>query len=132
MKWEKGEEISPLTKPAITREMLKAYAEASGDKNRIHLDDAFAQSAGFPSVIAHGMLSMAFLADVVRKNFPESEYRLSRLQAKFRKVILPGDVVTCGGKIRSVSPEGAYRVDIWAKNQAGELATDGEAELFLN
>ncbi len=127
MNWDKGTELKTIDKVAITREHLKAYAAASGDNNAIHLDDEFAKSAGFPSVIAHGMLSMAFLADVVRKNFPENEFKLQNLQARFRKVAFPGDVLSCGGKVREVLSPDRYRVEIWAKNQKAELVTDGEA-----
>ena len=51
----------------IDRELLKKYADASGDQNLIHQDEAFAKSVGLPDVIAHGMLTMAltgkFLSD---------------------------------------------------------------------
>ena len=43
----------------IDRELLKKYADASGDQNPIHQDEAFAKSVGLPDVIAHGMLTMA-------------------------------------------------------------------------
>ena len=42
MSWDKGQELKPLNKPEITREHLHAYAEASGDKNPVHMDDDFA------------------------------------------------------------------------------------------
>ncbi|MGH8881642.1 MAG: MaoC/PaaZ C-terminal domain-containing protein, partial [Stackebrandtia sp.] len=42
----------------VTRDDLAAYAQASGDHNPIHLDDAAAQAAGLPGVIAHGMYTM--------------------------------------------------------------------------
>ncbi|MET8505512.1 MaoC/PaaZ C-terminal domain-containing protein [Streptomyces sp. NPDC004787] len=53
-----GTALPPL-RCALTRADLRRYAAASGDHNPIHLDDAAARAAGFPSVIAHGMLSMA-------------------------------------------------------------------------
>ena len=43
----------------IDRALLKQYADASGDQNPIHQDEAFAKSVGLPDVIAHGMLTMA-------------------------------------------------------------------------
>lgn len=129
MSWGVGQPLKAVVKPAITREQLVEYAEASGDKNPIHLDEAFAKEAGFPSVIVHGMLSMAFLADVVGANFPEHAYRLVRMKTRFRKVTFPGDVLTCDGKVKSVTPEGRLVVSLAATNQKGELTTDGEAEV---
>jgi acyl dehydratase len=49
----------------LDREMLKAYADASGDHNPIHQNEEFALSVGLPNVIAHGMLTMALVGKYV-------------------------------------------------------------------
>lgn len=49
----------------IDRELLKNYADASGDQNPIHQDETFAKSVGLPDVIAHGMLTMALAGKFV-------------------------------------------------------------------
>ena len=49
----------------IDRELLVAYANASGDHNPIHQNEEFAQSVGLPNVIAHGMLTMALVGKYV-------------------------------------------------------------------
>ena len=49
----------------LDREMLKAYADASGDHNPIHQNEEFAVSVGLPNVIAHGMLTMALVGKYV-------------------------------------------------------------------
>lgn len=126
MNWEKGQQLRSLTKPLITREQLKAYADASGDHNPLHLDDDFAKELGFPSVVAHGMLSMAFMAEHALFNFPEDQYQLLRLRGKFRKVTLPGDVPTCEGSVRQVKGN-EITVGLRIKNQKEEVTTDGEA-----
>ena len=55
---DKGDEL-PVRSFEITRDDLRRYAEASGDRNPIHLDDSAARSLGLPGVVAHGMLVMA-------------------------------------------------------------------------
>jgi acyl dehydratase len=50
---------------SINRALLKQYADASGDQNPIHQDEAFAKSVGLPDVIAHGMLTMALVGKYV-------------------------------------------------------------------
>ncbi len=57
----------------ITRADLVRYAEASGDDNPIHQDDAVAASVGLPGVIAHGMYTMALAARAVTEWFPDAE-----------------------------------------------------------
>ncbi len=124
-----NETLKPLVRGPLTREHLKAYASAALDFNPIHLEEEFAKEAGFPSVIVHGMLSMAFLGDLVLFNFPEDKYRLNRFRTRFRKVTFPGDVLTCEGKIKSITPEGVITVTILAKNQKNEVTSDGDAEI---
>jgi acyl dehydratase len=131
MSFQVGQELKTLMKPAFTRNALKAYAEASGDKNLIHLDEEFARQAGFPSVIVHGMLSMALIADQLLYNFPESEYEIARLKSRFRKVTFPGDELLCGGSVKKILENGNLLVGLWAKNQKGETTADGEAEVRL-
>lgn len=123
-------ELKPLKRGPISREDLKAYAQASSDHNPIHLDETFAQEAGFPSVIVHGMLSMAFLADLVLMNYPEDKFVLKRFQTRFRKVTFPGDVLTCAGEAKP-QPDGSLTVSVWILNQKGEKTCDGEATVTL-
>ena len=49
----------------LDRELLKRYADASGDQNPIHQNEEFALSVGLPNVIAHGMLTMALVGKYV-------------------------------------------------------------------
>ena len=129
--WKEGDSLPPLTKGPITREDLKKYADASGDTNPIHLDEAFAKAAGFPSVIVHGMLAMAYLADYVRYVFPEDRFEVTRIAGRFRKVLFPGDELVTGGQVKKVESNQILTISLWAKNQKGELTTDGEVDVRL-
>jgi acyl dehydratase len=131
-----GEALSPLVKPAITREQLAAYAEASGDHNPIHLNDDFARMAGLDGVIAHGMLSMGFLGQFVGgwMRTLEGKPRLGRLKVRFSAMVKPGDVLTCKGTIKTIEQrEGRTYVtlEVWAENQRGEKVTGGEADITV-
>lgn len=75
----------------INRALLKQYADASGDQNPIHQDEAFAQSVGLPNVIAHGMLTMALVGKYVADIAGGSE-KVAELGGRFTKpVIIPAD-----------------------------------------
>lgn len=121
--------LSSIPCPKITREQLWAYAGASGDRNPIHLDDDVAKKAGFPSVIAHGMLSMGLLGSYIQSQFPENQYLLQSFRARFKRVIFPGDTLTCEGEIRKET-ETTLSVALWCRNQVGEIMTEGEAVLM--
>jgi hypothetical protein len=75
---DSGSVLPDLRKLPITKLQLVKYAGASGDYNLIHTDDETARSVGLEGVIAHGMLSMAFLGEYLCwLAGPESVRRLS-------------------------------------------------------
>jgi acyl dehydratase len=114
-----GQTLPPLTKH-VTVEQIRQYAEASGDRNPIHLDNTFARAAGLPGVIAHGMLTMAFANQAVTDWLGDRSL-LKRLQGRFAGMVLPGDDVTCTGTV--VSKDEQTRrvvVNLTAANQRGE------------
>jgi acyl dehydratase len=75
----------------VDRAMLKAYADASGDQNPIHQDEAFAKSVGLPNVISHGMLTMALVGNYVTQ-WAGGAAAVKEFSARFIKpVIVPAD-----------------------------------------
>jgi acyl dehydratase len=73
----------------VDRALLKQYADASGDQNPIHQDEAFAKSVGLPDVIAHGMLTMA-LAGKYISDWAGGPQNVKEFSARFTKpVIVP-------------------------------------------
>ncbi len=89
-----GTELPPLVKPPITQEQLRRYAEASGDHNPIHLDSEAARQVGLDNVIAHGMLSMAFLGQFVTEQLTAiPDAYLAQLRVRFVNMVRLGDTV---------------------------------------
>jgi acyl dehydratase len=73
----------------LDRELLKHYADASGDQNPIHQNEEFALSVGLPNVIAHGMLTMALVGKYV-SDFAGGSANVIEYSARFTKpVIVP-------------------------------------------
>ena len=129
-----GESLSPLVKPPITQEQLNRYADASGDHNPIHLDEEAAHRVGLDSVIAHGMLSMAFLGQFVNSHIAAipGAY-IEQLQVRFVNMVRLGDTITCHGIIKERTSTGSggigthVTIECWAQNQKGDKVTTGEA-----
>jgi acyl dehydratase len=85
-----GDEITPRVF-WIDRPLLKRYADASGDQNPIHQDEAFAKSVGLPDVIAHGMLTMALAGKFV-SDWAGGPAAVKEFSARFVKpVIVPAN-----------------------------------------
>lgn len=131
-----GDGLSPLVKPPITQEQLRRYAEASGDFNPIHLDEEAAHRVGLDSVIAHGMLSMAFLGQFVQQQIvaiPGAQ--LVSLQARFANMVRLSDTISCHGIVRERTRREAgheiVQIDCWAQNQKGIKVTTGDAVISI-
>ncbi len=131
-----GEGLSPLIKPPITPDQLQRYANASGDFNPIHLDEEAARRVGLDGVIAHGMLSMAFLGQFISQQIVDApEAFVSHLQVRFNSMVKLGDVVTCQGTVQEHQTEAngnqTVKVECWAQNQRGDKVIIGEAAVSL-
>jgi acyl dehydratase len=127
-----GSALPELRKEPVTKVQLVKYAGASGDYNLIHTDDETARQVGLDGVIAHGMLSMAFLGQYLC--WLSGSESVRRLTARFKAMVRPGDVLTCKGRVKSLATEaGEHRLalEVWAENQRGEQVTVGDAEVVV-
>ena len=127
-----SDKIREIVKGPITRTQLALYAGASGDHNPIHLDDDEAKKGGLPSVIAHGMLSMAFLGDLLAQFAPPD--RIRQLEARFVAMAFPGDTITCRGEITGEAEEAGERIatlKLSATSQKGQAVVEGSAKIAV-
>ncbi|MGH9034682.1 MAG: MaoC/PaaZ C-terminal domain-containing protein, partial [Acidimicrobiia bacterium] len=106
------------------------YADASGDRMPIHLDDNLARSVGLPGIIVHGLCTMAFAGRaVVEEACAGDPERLRRLAVRFSRPVLPGQEITtrlyAAGSDQGVACFGFDTVN--AEGQA--VVKDGWAEV---
>lgn len=129
-----GDPIPSLAR-VVTREDVKAYADASGDQNLLHQDDEVARAAGFPGIIAHGMFTMGHLASALH-TWLGDRGELLRMRVQFRSPVFPGETIVAGGTVRSLDPATRTAVlDVWVTVER-DGATDwpirrSEAEVRL-
>ena len=127
-----GEELPSLGK-SLTQEKIDAYARASGDFNPIHVDPAFAAATPFGGTIAHGMLLLAYLSEMLTAAFGYAWLSGGRLKARFKGVARPGDTLTVRGRIERVQDEGwRVLVALECLNQADEVLVTGDAEVRVD
>jgi len=94
-----GDEVFAVPK-VVKREDVKAYADASGDQNPLHQDDAFAQSVGFPGIIAHGMFSRAHVVKSL-KDWAGDPEALRSIKVQFRAVVFMDETLVARGRVAS-------------------------------
>ena len=113
---------------AVTQEQLRAYADASGDHNPIHLDADYAAGTMFGKPIAHGMLVLAFVSEMMTDAFGERWLEGGSLRARFRAPVYPGDTVRASATKRG-EEEGAIQYDVAVRNRDGQAVIDGQASV---
>src|SRR5262249_6009610 len=111
----------------LTRTQIVQYAGASGDYNPLHSDEVFAtQVAGYPSVFAHGMLTMAMTGRIVTDWVGDG--RLTRYGVRFVQQVWPGDTLTARAEITEIREENGEKLvelSIVTRNQAGANVLTG-------
>jgi acyl dehydratase len=127
-----GDEVTPLSR-TVTQEQIGAYAEASGDVNPIHVNEEFARMVGLPGTIAHGMLNMAILTEAVSR-WAGGADRVASIRCRFSKPLLPGDTITCTGKVVEVDEDnGIATLEVGATSDRGDsVLTNGRATVRLS
>lgn len=118
----------------LTRTRIVQYAGASGDYNPLHTDEVFAtRAAGFPSVMAHGMLTMGMTGRLLTDWFGAG--RLVSYGARFVGQVWPGDTLTATATVTTIREEdgGAVLADLTVatRNQRGEEVLTGTATARL-
>ncbi len=131
---QKGDKLPGLTKGPITQLDLVRYAGASGDFNPIHLVESAAHEAGLDGTIAHGMLTMAYIGQMITE-FVGNDGQLVEFSVRFRAMVKPGDTVFCSGEITRVEPQdyGETRVTVavYAQTDKAQTAVKGSAILLF-
>lgn len=130
---QEGQALGPVVKH-ITQEKINLYAEASGDFNPIHVDESFAAKTPFGGTIAHGMLNLAYVSEMMTSAFGQSWLSGGKLRAKFKDSARPGDTVTITGRIFCIDQKSdvSYaNCNFECCNQKGETIVAGEAIVKL-
>jgi len=118
----------PALHKTVTQDVIDRYALAGGDRNPLHTDAAYAATTRFGGTIAHGMLVLAYVSEMLTAAFGERWPASGRLKVRFRGPARPGDELTADGRV--TKREGSRIVcEIECRNQGGEVLISGEAEV---
>jgi 3-hydroxybutyryl-CoA dehydratase len=116
----------------VTDELVRAFAEVSGDYNPIHLDEEFAKVTRFGRRIAHGMLSGAFISAVLGYEFAEKKIVYLSQTLKFTAPVYIGDTVTTTATVTGIREDKPIvTLETVCTNQSGEVVVKGESAVMV-
>jgi 3-hydroxybutyryl-CoA dehydratase len=116
----------------VSDALVDAFAELSGDHNPLHMDDAFAQSAGFTSRVAHGALLTAYVSRLIGTKLPGAGCLWLKHQVQWRMPVFVDDVVEITARIKHISiGTNIVLLSMEAHNQQGTIVMDGEGAVAI-
>lgn len=120
------------TSREVTDDLVRKFAEVSGDYNPLHLDDEFASATQFGRRIAHGMLSGAFISAVLGYELTDRKIVYLSQSLKFTKPVFLGDTVTATATVMAIREDKPIvTLETVCTNQDGEVLVKGEAAVMV-
>ena len=125
-----GDTHSELLVEDLKRTQLVQYAGASGDYNPLHTDEIFTTKvAGYPSVFAHGMLTMGMTGKMLTDYVGDA--RLTKYGVRFTSQVWPGDTLDSTATVKAIGEKDGVtlvELDVKTVNQNGVEVLSGYAE----
>jgi acyl dehydratase len=113
----------------LSRTQIVQYAGASGDYNPLHTDEVYTtQVAGYPSVFAHGMLTMGLTSKMLTNYVGPG--RLKKFGVRFTNQVWPGDTLDATATVEAIRDEDGRKVvdlKLSTTNQDGKEVVSGSA-----
>ena len=114
----------------LTRTQIVQYAGASGDYNPIHTDELYTTKvAGYPSVFAHGMLTMGLTGKMLTNWVGDG--RLTKFGVRFTNQVWPGDTLDSTATVTAMN-DGLVDMDVVTVNQDGTEVLRGYAQARID
>ena len=113
----------------LSRTQIVQYAGASGDYNPLHTDEVYTtQVAGYPSVFAHGMLTMGLTSKMLTNYVGPG--RLKKFGVRFTNQVWPGDTLDATATVEAIRDEDGGKVvdlKLSTTNHDGKEVVTGSA-----
>jgi len=109
----------------LSRGLLVMYAGTSGDYNPLHTDEVYTKEvAGYPSVFAHGMLTMGLTGKMLTNYVGDG--RLKKYGVRFTNQVWPGDTLTSKATVVEIR-DGECDIEVATTNQDDKTVVMGNA-----
>lgn len=117
----------------ISNEDVFAFAEVTGDKNPLHLDDEYAKTTMFGERIAHGMISAGIISAAIAMKLPGEGTTYLEQSLKFKGPVKIGDCITAHLEITEIIEKTKFDIAVLkttCTNQSGDVVIEGEAKVI--
>jgi 3-hydroxybutyryl-CoA dehydratase len=133
-KAQEGMELVGVVKH-LSQEKINRFAGMSGGTGLIHVDPEFGKKTKFQSTLAHGILLVAYLSEMMKNNFGKPWFTTGDMEIGFLGPAKPGDTLVTKGKIEKMNGnQNKTQISclVWVENQRGEKVAGGKAQVTLD
>lgn len=117
----------------ISDEMIRSFADLTGDTNPVHLDDSYAAGTRFGRRIAHGMIAAGLISATLANDLPGRGTVYLSQTLQFKRPIYPGDVITATVEVKNVRPDKPIiTLGTICTNQDNKVVLEGEAVVLVS
>jgi 3-hydroxybutyryl-CoA dehydratase len=116
----------------ISDEMIRSFADLTGDTNPVHLDDTYAAGTRFGRRIAHGMIAAGLISATLANDLPGPGTVYLSQTLQFKAPVYPGDTITATVEVKSVrSDKPIVTLSTVCSNQENKVLLEGEAVVLV-
>jgi 3-hydroxybutyryl-CoA dehydratase len=130
---QEGTELFGVVKH-LSQEKINRFASVSGGTGMIHVDPEFGKKTRFQSTLAHGILLLAYVSEMMKNNFGKPWFTSGDMDIRFVGPAKPGDTLVARGKIQkmnAIQDKTQVSCLVWIENQRKEKVAEGNTQLML-
>lgn len=130
---QEGTELFGVVKH-LSQEKINRFASVSGGTGMIHVDPEFGKKTRFQSTLAHGILLLAYVSEMMKNNFGKPWFTSGDMDIRFVGPAKPGDTLVARGKVQkmnAIQDKTQVSCLVWIENQRKEKVADGNTQLML-
>ena len=117
----------------ISDEMIRAFADLTGDTNPVHLDNAYASTTRFGRRIAHGMIGAGLISATLANDLPGPGTVYLSQTLQFKAPVYPNDTITATVEVKSTRPDKPIvTLSTICTNQENKVVLEGEAVVLVS
>jgi 3-hydroxybutyryl-CoA dehydratase len=116
----------------ISDEMIRSFADLTGDTNPVHLDDSYAAGTRFGRRIAHGMIAAGLISATLANDLPGPGTVYLSQTLQFKAPVYPGDTITATVEVKTLRPDKPIvTLGTVCTNQDEKVVLEGEAVVLV-
>lgn len=112
----------------VTERDINQFAEITGDKNPVHLDEKYAKNSIFKNKVAHGMLTASLFSNILGNKFPGNGTIYLKQSLTFCKPVYVNEMITAKIIVKDINYDKQQVLfETFCYNEKNEIVIKGEA-----